>query len=393
MRQFVDKALKKVDKIDKKQLVQILRRISDEYQLLGDVYDSMTDGVIVLNHEHSVDFLNKAAERYLPLDSRRMAKHPIWDVIGDLNISSFLKDNLLKQENAKDFEFSLPSGNRRRLLSITLFPLVKRGKIRGSIIHIEDITEKKEQEARLNQIEKLASLTTVTASIAHEIKNPLAAISIHVQLLEKAVKAQKTDTAFFKKHFSIVKEEIERLSDKIGDFLFTVRPMTLVFMKQNINDLLSNLVSLIEVELLEKKVQLKFSLEKDLPLIFCDERSLKQAFLNIIKNAMAAMEGMPGGLLKIKSSLEKKSQKVVVKISDNGCGVSEELQQKIFEPYFTTKATGSGLGLTIVYKIIQEHQGEILFDSQEGFGSSFIIKFPLFKTEKPLLFYEGSGEI
>jgi len=383
LNKFIDRALEKVDKIEREQLIVLLKAVAEEYQLLETVYDSMTDGVIVLDKDNLIEYINKSAERFVPLDSKKVAHSPIWDVLYDRNISNFIERVITSQENARDNEFAINCATGRKFLSFSIMPLVKRGNIRGSIIHIEDVTEKREQSVRLGRAERLASLTTLTASVAHEIKNPLAAISIHIQLIQKSMRDGSCKQEFIKKHLNVVNDEVERLNGTIVDFLFAVRPMDLHIEAHDINHLITDILELVDVELKESGIKYRLNGEKNLPNVNIDEKYIKQAFLNIIKNGIAAMDGVKNPLLTL--SLYSKGNYVIVEFKDNGVGISDENMNKIFEPYFTTKDFGSGLGLTVVYKVIQEHKGELIVDSIEGQGSSFIVKLPITDGNKPLL--------
>jgi signal transduction histidine kinase len=277
-------------------------------------------------------------------------------------------------------------------------------------VYIEDITEKRSREAQLRRAENLASLTTLAAGVAHEIKNPLGSLSIHIQLIQKAMDAHKEiyyearsehgqseasgangDEEDSRQYFSrldkyigVVNEEIDRLNRIVVDFLFAVRPMNMDFREGNINSLIEELSDFVRYELEESNINCVLELEKDLPRTGFDERYMKQALLNLIKNAQAAMEN--GGTLTIKT--EFKDGQIDILVMDTGSGISDANLSKIFEPYFTTKETGSGLGLTLVFKIIREHRGEITVKSKEGQGTRFKITLPIPQKERRLITYE-----
>jgi signal transduction histidine kinase len=252
-------------------------------------------------------------------------------------------------------------------------------------------------------MENLASLTTLAAGVAHEIKNPLGSLSIHIQLIQKSMAANKA--VYFRAHprgkdsdgdpseyfdlldkyIAVVNEEIDRLNRIVVDFLFAVRPMDMDLREGNINTLIGELTDFVWFELKETRIDCALELAENLPAIRFDERYMKQALLNLIKNAQAAMPG--GGVLTIKT--EVSDGELRISIQDTGTGIPEENLSKIFEPYFTTKETGSGLGLTLVFKIIREHQGEITVKSKEGEGSCFIITLPIFQKERRLITYDG----
>jgi signal transduction histidine kinase len=190
------------------------------------------------------------------------------------------------------------------------------------------------------------------------------------------------------KYIAVVNEEIDRLNHIVVDFLFAVRPMNLDLREGNINALIGELMEFMGFELSGASIVCNLELEEGLPLLKFDERYLKQALLNLVKNAAAAMPG--GGKLTVKTG--HKDNEAFISVIDTGTGIPEENLSKIFEPYFTTKAIGSGLGLTLVFKIIREHQGEISVKSREGEGTSFTISLPVPQREHRLIGFEGNIE-
>ncbi len=187
-------------------------------------------------------------------------------------------------------------------------------------------------------------------------------------------------------HLKIIDEEINRLNGIIVDFLFAVRPMNTNLEKESINDIIEDLMEFIRPELESAKITVELGLEKDLPYLPLDVKYIKQALLNIIKNAEAAMP--EGGYLRVTTRQEEGF--ITVKIADSGAGIPDHLMDKIFEPYFTTKEFGSGLGLTLVYKIIKEHDGEISVESREGKGTTFSLNFPIPQKEQRLIDFKGA---
>jgi signal transduction histidine kinase len=253
-------------------------------------------------------------------------------------------------------------------------------------VYIDDISEKRNREIRLRRAENLASLTTLAAGMAHEIKNPLGAISIHLQLMQKALAGgnkdiKKQTKELFDKYFNILNEEVDRLNRIVVDFLFAVRPMTLELREGNLNVLIGELADFIRAELDQAGIRLLLELDEKLLPALIDERCMKQALLNLIKNAQAAMPN--GGLLTI-ATLGTESE-IRISVCDTGIGINPENLKKIFEPYFTTRDNGTGLGLTLVYKIIREHQGDISVDSREGGGTDFEIIIPVYRREQKLI--------
>jgi signal transduction histidine kinase len=187
------------------------------------------------------------------------------------------------------------------------------------------------------------------------------------------------------KYLGVVNEEIDRLNRIVVDFLFAVRPMNMDFREGNINVLIEELTEFVRYELEDANIKCVLDLEKDLPRTGFDERYMKQALLNLIKNAQAAMDR--GGTLTIKT--EYRDGQIDILVVDTGIGIPDANLSKIFEPYFTTKETGSGLGLTLVFKIVREHRGEITVKSREGKGTRFKITLPIPQKERRLITFEG----
>jgi PAS domain S-box-containing protein len=384
MRYFIDRALKKLPKLTRDQVEELLIQAAGEIDRLETVMDSFTEGVLVCDQDHNIILTNKYAERYFPIGAYEPGGQSIWTAVRDDTIAEFLEHTLQDGDKVLDREFAVEIKGIHRLLSVSVLPLVKDGHVTGSLVHVEEITERKTREARLRRAENLASLTTLAAGVAHEIKNPLGSISIHIQLIQKAVKKFPPDRRnILDKYLGVVNEEIDRLNHIVVDFLFAVRPMNIDVREGNINALIQDLVDFVRFELDAARIEPRLDLAGDLPPIEFDERYMKQALLNLIKNSMAAMKD--GGVLSVKTGAAE--SEVYIHITDTGVGIPEENLAKIFEPYFTTKESGSGLGLTLVFKIIKEHHGEITVDSKEGKGTDFLITLPLPRTTTRLIPY------
>ncbi len=386
MRSFIKRALKMFNRLDKEQIRTLVHDIASENELLEVVMNSMSDGVMVSDTAHKLILSNKAIDRILPFNTRDPYEKIIWSVIKDSDIKGFIRETLENQEKAADREYTISAGGHTKTLAFSILPLVREGKIQGSLIHVEDITEKRGEEARLRRAENLASLTTLAAGVAHEIKNPLGSIGIHIQLIQKAMKQKrKMEVGTINRYLDIVNEEVERLNGIVIDFLFAVRPMDAILKETDINKVITDLFDFVHFEIDEAGITLITELDKDIPLIQLDDRFMKQAFLNIVKNAIAAMP--EGGVFTVKS--EVAGEFVQISLNDTGIGIPKKDIAKIFEPYYTTRDFGSGLGLTVVYKIIKEHGGDIILESEEGKGTTFIISIPIPQHKLKLLGWKG----
>jgi len=405
MRQFLKRALQKVDALKPEQVRNLLALSSKEIDRLETVMDSLIRGVLVCDTSNKLILANKAARRFLSIVSYEQGRETIWSVIPEESVAEFLAQTLLSADAAEEREFSVDVNGMQRLLAVSVMPVVQDHQITGSVILIEDITERRNREARLRRMESLASLTTLAAGVAHEIKNPLGALSIHVQLLKKALDAQEKlcetlqsttkstgnecePNKYFRqsdKYIKVLNEEIDRLNRIIVDFLFAVRPMNLEPRRGSINEFIKDMAAFVSFELKEAHIECVLNLDENLSAVDFDSALMRQAFLNLIKNASAAMNG--GGTLTI--ATEDAEGEIRITVADTGKGISEEDFPKIFEPYFTTKETGTGLGLTVVFKVVKEHKGDINVESKEGEGTVFTITLPKPQPEQRLLTYKG----
>ncbi len=388
MRKFIQKALEKLGKMDVDQVRALIVRVSEENDLLGMLLDSLTDGIIVTDREHKVMLCNKSAERLVPFAMEDIVERPLWDCMADKDLADFFSAALRSEEKATDREFNVEAG-APRILSVSLLPLVRGGSVEGNVVHVEDVTEKRSKEARLRRAESLASLTTLAAGVAHEIKNPLGSMGIHLQLIQKKIAGKDCiDAKDIDQHLGVIDEEVDRLNRIVVDFLFAVKPMDTILEEGDVNHVIQELIQFVHPELDQAGVTIEAQLSSTLPLLRIDPRYIKQALLNLIKNAVAAMPG--GGLLRIESL--RVGDDVQVRISDSGEGIPEEIMDKIFEPYFTTKPFGTGLGLTIVFKIVKEHFGDISVASRAGEGTTVTLSFPVPKNETILIDYKGEAQ-
>lgn len=389
MRKFIQRAINKFSKLDREQIRKLLLDLASENETLEVVLNSMTDGFLLTDLEYRVVFCNQIVRGLLPLSRCDLEDQEVWTVVTDEEIAEFLHDVLTNGSVVEEEEFTLAGSGSRRTISVSVVPVRKDEEFRGNLILVGDITERRKKEARLRRAESLASLTTLAASVAHEIKNPLGSIGIHIQLIQKALRQNAClDEETAGRYLEVITEEIERLNGIVVDFLFAVRPMDTNLTRGNINKVVKEIIEFIQYELSESNIRLEKNLASSLPKVDVDEKYMKQALINVIKNGMAAMQ--PSGTLTV--TTREDSGFVHIDIADTGIGMSDEQMAKIFEPYYTTKEFGSGLGLTVVYKVIKEHGGEITVNSREGEGTVFTLSLPIPDSEKRLLDWKGEDE-
>ena len=402
MRRYAKRLAQKVAKLSNEQVESLLDMVLEENETLDAVMESLNTGLLICDKAGNLLLTNKTAERLLPFNATRVSlaeqrgmTTPVWNIIADSDISAFLRSVYEKPKNQTSEEFTLETaGGSVRIIVVTALPLVQKKRVTGTLIQIEDVTDARNQQTLLRRMESLASLTNLAASVAHEIKNPLGAISIHIQLIQKALKRAREgdgmlpDEKFVEKYLDVVNEEIDRLNRIIVDFLFAVRPIQAKLEPVNPNEIIISLMEFMKPEFDKAKVELKLELLDKPPNLMLDIALFKQVIMNLAQNAVAAMK--TGGILGINTQI--KNDHFIITVADTGEGMDEQTCSRIFEPYFTTKANGTGLGLTMVYKIIKESAGEIDVRSFPGEGTIFTISLPIPQKERRSIEYDGDSQ-
>ena len=215
------------------------------------------------------------------------------------------------------------------------------------------------------------ALTLLAAGVAHEIGNPLNSLNIHLQLIER--EARELDGAELQDSVEVARAEVNRLDSIISQFLRAIRPTRPQLRPENVNSIVEEAVRFFAPEIKDRDIVVEQELRSDLPLVDIDRDQMKQAFYNVIKNSFEAMKSR--GSLRIRT--DKDDSHVIIKFTDTGGGISPENLSRVFEPYFTTKTSGTGLGLLIVRRIVREHGGELSIESSEGKGLALTIRLPL----------------
>ena len=403
MRGYVKRVKQKAEKLSKEQVLSLLEDVVDENESLYSVFESLSTGLLITDDNFRLLRSNTIAESWLPFSERLEdilgSEKPIWEYIEDEDIADYLRRCLEKNITNSSEDFStVTSGGTVRFLTVTIVPLINEGELNGKMILVRDITEKKNQDILLHRMENLANLTNLAAGMAHEIKNPLGAISIHIQLIQKALaKARENQDKlpakkFVEDHIDVVNEEIEHLNKLVMDFLLAVRPVKAQLELKEPDKLIEGLVSFFKPEFNREGIEVVFRPSDSGKRILLDEKLFRDVIMNISQNSLVALKskynsGQTGAKFCISNTVRE--NKYIITIADNGCGMSEESLSKIFEPYYTTKANGTGLGMTMVYKIIKEFSGEIIVDSEEGKGTAFTITFPIPQKDVKLLSSEA----
>jgi signal transduction histidine kinase len=274
------------------------------------------------------------------------------------------------------------AGDVRNLILFSLFLLTFGGVGIVFIYRLETrhLARVREMEEKIHRSEKLSSLANLAAGVAHEIRNPLNAIGMAIQRLQREFPQNNPELQKEYFHFTdVLRGEVNRVNEIIEQFLYFARPARLSLQPLQLKDLFQDLAVLLKEPAERGKIILEEDVDSPLPAMLGDRQRLQEALWNLIQNSLQAMAG--GGRLCL-SARPQNPGEIRIEISDTGEGIPEENLSRIFDFYFTTKEKGMGLGLPLAHKIIQEHGGTIAVRSQRGKGTTFEIILPVLKEER-----------
>lgn len=256
-------------------------------------------------------------------------------------------------------------------LSVKNFPIFVNKQIAGVYTIAQDISERKRAEEMLLRSEKLSVVGQMAAGVAHEIRNPLTSLKGFVQLMQ-------TKVAGFDTYFNIMLEELERINFIVSEFLVIAKPQSVQFQPKDVASILNSTIVLLGSQALIHNVDLTTESEEGLPPILCDENQIKQVFINILNNSIDAMP--EGGQIHIECRRQGEAH-VVVRFTDQGCGIPEERIPRLGEPFYTTKEKGTGLGLMVTFKIIENHGGRMSISSEVNVGTTVEVTMPVMQPK------------
>jgi PAS domain S-box-containing protein len=389
----LERILGRLDDLDPGNLAILVQRLARERALLETVFNTIKEGILVVDRDGTIQYANAAACELIGLNERDVGEALLWKVMPDLARSLSWrpgKDAAAGKSRpvraaTRELEITYPE---RRFVRLYIMPLDAPHDSRLEdhfALILTDITEEHRSTRELIESERLDSVTMLAAGVAHEVGNPLNSINIHLQLICRQLEKLKVGPAGKKilEHADICTAEVGRLDGIIRHFLEAIRPQPPDLVKLDLLALLAEVLELGRQELENFGIRVELNVVNPLPLVLGDHNQLKQVFFNLIKNAREAMER--GGLLRIEARAD--DNWATLAFIDTGVGITPEDLPRVFQPYFSTKRGGHGLGMMVVQRILRSHGGQIGLDSQPGRGTTVTLQFPL--PERRVRLLEG----
>jgi len=374
---FFDRIVKHMDRLEPADVQRYLLRLVQEKGFFEKVFEALQEGVILLDAEGTVTYVNRAACGFFGFERDLIVGRKLSE-----GVRVFDWETLAKSGGAvsRDLEVFYPDN---RYLNFYVTAIDEHEDL-GFVMLIRDITQTRKLTEEKIESERVSALTLLAAGVAHELGNPLNSLTIHLQLMERRLKKLNAkDAPRLLEMLNVAQSEIKRLDFTIGQFLAAIRPTQPQLQRVQLNDLIQESVKFLAPEMEQSKVVPRLDLTPGLPMMPLDANQMKQAFYNLIRNACQAMPD--GGTLSIVSTATDHEVRLI--FADTGKGISTVNMSNMFQPFFTTRKSGTGLGLLIVRRIIREHGGEIELESREGEGTKVTIYLPL--VEKKMRYLEA----
>jgi two-component system, sporulation sensor kinase E len=356
----------------------IFRNVSERHQMekslreseerFRKIFEGTLDGMVLTNHSGQVVDANPVALEILSIEKDKLIGSDLKDVflIKENEDHEYLQYNQKLKEDGQASYIKLKKIDEERHQHLELsskYNLLSN----LNLTVIRDITEEVELQDQLRKSDTLSVVGELAAGIAHEIRNPMTALKGFIQLLESSM---GTDHEMY---FHVIKSELQRIDSIITEFLILAKPQAVQYQETDLVKIMKDTLELLNAQAVMHNVQFKEQYATGIPVIFAEPNQLKQVFINIVKNAIEVMP--KGGKITIKIE-EKGPQKVRISISDEGIGIPKEKIRKLGEPFYTTKERGTGLGLMVTFKILEEHEGAVDVESELGKGTTFHIDLP-----------------
>ncbi|MHB8070121.1 MAG: GAF domain-containing protein [Desulfobaccales bacterium] len=352
-------------------------QVMTERNFRENILESSPNSVIAINMKKEITSINRRTEELFRLKRKNVLGKKAADVFGAEIVQ--IVDLAIDQGTLSDYQEIRKSrkDGSQLILGITSSWLRDhQDNLIGVVFSVRDLSEAKRTEEMIRRMDRLTSIGQLSAGIAHEIRNPLASISLNVQMLSKKLALDDAS----KNIVSDTLEGIDRIKSLVKGMLDFAKPSYPALKKGSIARVLRHSISLLDSQTRKKRIEIKLDMPEDLPEVVFDEHQIQQVLVNLLLNGLEAMSD--GGSIRIKAGLgshnKKRQRRLALQITDSGEGIPAADLSKIFDPFFTTKPEGTGLGLSIVHKILDQHHASIEVVSAKNRGTTFILSFPLY---------------
>ncbi|MBT2694005.1 PAS domain-containing sensor histidine kinase [Bacillus sp. ISL-55] len=359
------------DITERKHVETLLEESRQQYRSL---FEYSPDIVSMLDLNGTITNLNPQFERITGYSRDEYIGKNLADLIPDSHRQIVLDKvaNVVENYCPQMFELELLQKNGKPLIfQSTSLPIIVNDKIAGIICNSRDVTELRQTEERLRRTDKLSVVGELSASVAHEIRNPLTSLKGLVQLLQMEDEKHQL-------YYQIMIDELNRINHIVSELLLLAKPQQIKYSEADLQVILHDVISLLKSEASLHNIQIAFQVQSEPVMIECEPNQLKQLFINILKNAIEASSA--GDVVSI--TLESFDNNVTVMVKDQGVGISKALLERIGEPFYSSKEKGTGLGMTVSFKIVQSHNGTIKFNSEPDKGTEVIVQLPIKHEDK-----------
>jgi two-component system NtrC family sensor kinase len=367
---------------------QTYREIAKSKRQLQAVFDGITDGLIIVDREFKIVAINKAEAAFLGVRPREIVGKACYEVYCRGDHACDLcpaHETFATGKSALVAKLEHASGYHRKGVDVYTFPVKdENGETVQAIQYIKDVTDRLKLQSQLREVEQMAGIGQMAANVAHEIRNPLIAVGGFARQLHEALESEDER----REYTSIILEEVTRLEQILREQLTLERHLQPVLAPVDINQILRDVRKLLSHGFLSSRTRLIGRLADSLPVTMGDANQLKQAFLNVVNNAIQSMT--EGGTIEM--STEQRGRDIIVTVTDTGPGIPPEVMSKLFVPFFTTRKSGSGLGMAVTRRIVENHGGNIDVESEVGAGTVVRISLPIVRSTQEMQHRERYGE-
>ena len=353
----LDKILGRLEDLDTVNLNILVQRLARERNLQESVFNTIQDGILVIDSDGLIQYANQAACPLIGLKPTDIGNSQLWKMVPDLaratNEHQASEDSSKQAVISREIQINYPEKRIVRMYMVPIDAPVTSDTTGGYVVVLSDITEAQINFEEAIEHERSDSVMGLAAGVAHELGNPLNSLTIHLQLIQRKLKdaLKEKNQEAIAESVEICQGEVKRLDDIINNFLEAVRPVEPELNELKLIELIEEVLRVQEAELADRNIEVKIEVEGEVPNILGDRGQIKQVFFNLIKNGMEAMAGK--GQLKILARSDE--EQIYLQFVDNGSGISKENIAKIFDAYYSTKTEGHGLGMMIVQRIMRQH--------------------------------------